>query len=451
MIGSLDLKPGSSEKILIAGGGVSGLLAAYRLVKAGHHVELFEATDRLGGMIKTVKHTRGLSEAAANSILANGAVKALFDELKIDWIPVHPKSKSRWIYRNGKGRKMPLSFGGMTTALKKVLFGKTREAQNLLDQETLASWGERQVGREVVDYLLNPFVRGIYGSRPSEIVVSAAFKILKANEGKSFFESLKLNRARINQPREKSVMCAPRAGIQALTDALIAYLQSHPNFKAHLNRPFTADLLSAERVLLCTSPHVTAQLLGTHDLASSQALASIRMSPLMSVTVFAKHESFKKIPNGVGLLVPEIEASTDINSRTKPRTLGALFSSSSFEGRLKNPSEDLSLTIMIGGTSFPQALDLTEPQIEQMIREDLELYLTLLPGADLEFLHHRWLKAIPIYGRELVVAQDRLSEGWCARPGHAVFSNYTGEVSVRGLIDTSRLVTGTAPAQPPNG
>src|SRR5215218_5246261 len=45
----------SSPRIAVVGGGLAGLTCSYRLKQAGHRVDLYEASDRLGGRCWTLR------------------------------------------------------------------------------------------------------------------------------------------------------------------------------------------------------------------------------------------------------------------------------------------------------------------------------------------------------------------------------------------------------------
>ena len=46
---------GNAQKIIVIGAGMSGLVAAYELVRAGHDVTILEARDRIGGRVLTMR------------------------------------------------------------------------------------------------------------------------------------------------------------------------------------------------------------------------------------------------------------------------------------------------------------------------------------------------------------------------------------------------------------
>jgi protoporphyrinogen oxidase len=91
---------------------------------------------------------------------------------------------------------------------------------------------------------------------------------------------------------------------------------------------------------------------------------------------------------------------------------------------------------MYGGTEDASALLLNDLELRTLIHSELR---TLL-GATTESEHleiTRWERAIPVYSRELFLAQESLKLGLCAKPGTLIFSNFSKEVSIRGLINAS--------------
>lgn len=99
----------------------------------------------------------------------------------------------------------------------------------------------------------------------------------------------------------------------------------------------------------------------------SQALAHVRYTPLVSVTAFVEKRSFPIPPQGVGVLLPE---------GTSRKSLGVLFNSSSFKGRVADEGRWVSMTLMMGGSTGPEIVDAKDAQIQQFVRADLEKILT---------------------------------------------------------------------------
>ncbi len=217
------------KKICIIGGGISGLVAAFLLKNKGFEVTLFEKSERVGGNIQTVKIDDFLIEYAPNSLLKSPRLVDLIRELKLDAevLAANPVNKKRYVLQNGKLKSLPMSIAKMATddyfslkarlRLLKEPFVRTKSPEN----ESVAEFFERRLGREIVERAADPFIAGIYAGNPENLSVKAAFPRLyelEKNYGSLFVGSLrsKAEKADENFPRTFSF----ENGVQTLTDKL---------------------------------------------------------------------------------------------------------------------------------------------------------------------------------------------------------------------------------------
>ena len=78
--------------VAVVGGGVAGLSAAYRLKQRGIRVVVYEAGDRVGGVVRTERREGFVAELGPNSIAAPPAsLRALLTELGLDGRAVRPR------------------------------------------------------------------------------------------------------------------------------------------------------------------------------------------------------------------------------------------------------------------------------------------------------------------------------------------------------------------------
>ena len=414
MIGKLNFE---KKDATIIGAGISGLLIGYHLKKLGFKIKIFEASPRVGGLIETVHTPFGISESAAHSLMISPELKFYFDELNIPLLPVNKKSKARFIFRDGKMRKMPLRF---LEILKTLFYFFSKPKLKLpLNKLSLKEWGEAYLGKPATDYLLSPFVSGIFACTPEELNVSISFpKLLPLVTHKSLFQFLRSKKRKKNA---RSQMMVPELGMQSLVDRLYQELKSD----ILINAPI-ADLkeINSTNVIITTPASITAKLLNSLDPQSSRLLSEIKYSPLISVTAFYLDEHFlDQPPQGVGVLIPRNEGF---------RILGVLFNSSTFEKRANYPH--VSLTIMMGGTTDPDIIFKSDSEITQMVNQEIRKLLNATESPTFIKIN-RWEKAIPIYSNSLAMAQASLADGFCSKPGNIIFNNFSKEVSIRGMIE----------------
>jgi protoporphyrinogen/coproporphyrinogen III oxidase len=425
VIGTLDT---TNLEVTIVGAGVSGMLMAYALDKQGYTVTLLERESRSGGLIQTRRTEYGMAEAAAHSLLASNAVTELCRELGVELVEVRKDSRSRFIVRDGRPSKFPLHVGEVASTFSRALFARS---ENGLGGLSLEEWARRHLGEAALQYLLTPFVRGIYGAQPEEIGVAAAFPMLAVPHGQTLLgamlrKSFKRSPSKNGSKKESSKrMVAPKEGMGYLIERLEKHLEERlgNRFRKGVNLESLPD---APNLVVTVPAFVAAELLEREAPALSSRLREVRYTPIVSVTAFVSRDSFTRPISGVGALVPACEGR---------KCLGILFNSSSFENRVVDESRYASFTILLGGSADPARISATDEEIREIVREELSSLLGI-KAEPMELIINRWPRAIPQYSTRLPEVWKAARETWCSQPGRILFGNYTGQVSLRGMIET---------------
>ena len=179
-----------SRKVIVIGGGISGLIAAWWLHKAGADVTILEKDSFVGGTMHTLHEDGWLIETGPNSALETTPLfNEMFEGLGIDTERLYAdeRSNKRYILRDGKLHPLPMSpqaflasslwtLGGKLRLLKEPFIGRADK------EETIAEFVERRLGREFLDYAISPFVAGVYAGNPEQLSVRSAFPKLYALE-----------------------------------------------------------------------------------------------------------------------------------------------------------------------------------------------------------------------------------------------------------------------------
>src|SRR5258708_6445703 len=185
---------GNPLKIAVIGGGISGLAAAHRIgeLDPAAEVKLFEASDRLGGIIRTVRQDGFLIEQSADSFITNSpwAIDlcrriGLADEL----IPTNPEHRGAMVVTRGKLERVPDGFTLMSASqiwpiLRSPILsvrGKLRlmcerfvKPRTDGNDESVADFTRRRLGRETFERLVQPLVGGIFTADPEKLSMAAA-------------------------------------------------------------------------------------------------------------------------------------------------------------------------------------------------------------------------------------------------------------------------------------
>lgn len=167
--------------IVIVGGGITGLSLSHYLAREGldDHVVL-EAASEPGGVIRSVEVEGRVVEMGPQRLRMTPLLVELVDALGLAGELVEaPEGLPLWVYSRGALRKVPLT---LESALTSDLLSWPGRLRVLLepftagprDDETVAEFFSRKLGREAYERLLGPFFGGLYAGDPASMYVRHA-------------------------------------------------------------------------------------------------------------------------------------------------------------------------------------------------------------------------------------------------------------------------------------
>jgi oxygen-dependent protoporphyrinogen oxidase len=306
------------------------------------------------------------------------------------------------------------------------------------EELNFAEWARCFLGLPALQYLITPFTLGVFGAEPEEISVSAAFPQLCVPKGHSlisFFLAKKwrktppvaVKRNWVKIPR--GPISVPENGMGEWVSSLTKHLELRLGERFEKNKT-VSDLRDEKNLVLAVPAREAARLLAKENNAELvNALQTVTYAPLIAATVFVRAADLKINPKGLGVLMPRSEGR---------KCLGVLYNSGAFDHRVKDP-DTVSMTVMLGGSNGGELLKKPDEEIRSLIAIELR-DLFGMKSEPLEIRLHRWEAAVPTYNKHLLNTWKLAEESWCSTPGHVLFGNYTGQVSLRGMLElASRL------------
>jgi oxygen-dependent protoporphyrinogen oxidase len=429
------------KRVCVIGGGISGLCVAYRLRKAGVDVTLFEKGANVGGNITTEIRDGFLFEHGPNSALASRELLGLIEELGLtdEIAKTNPNSKKRFIVREGKLAALPSGFADLIR--NKALTGKAK--LRLLkepfvrggadEDESVGSFFERRLGKEIVDYAVDPFISGIYAGDPYKLGVKHAFPKLfdlEKNFGsllKGALFSKKDKTARLPKGTPRSITF--KRGMQTLPDAIASKLGNSIRLNTGVaairndsSDRYTVVTADGEEmfdaVVICTPARAAANLTNVLDSDLSRSLESVNYAPVSVVITGFKNDSVGFDPSGFGFLVPGLE---------HRKILGSLWTSSVFEGRA--PAGYHIFTTFIGGSRNAELGQRSDSELISIALDELRSLMGTT-GEPVLTAIKKWERAIPQYniGYEKVITAIERSQA--NNKGFFICSNFYKGISV---------------------
>jgi len=416
------------KKVIIIGGGISGLSSAWLLRdkarKAGIELELtlLEKETRVGGKIWSIREEGYICEWGPNGFLdSKPQTLELCSAIGVS-DNLHRSSdnaRKRFIFSGGELHRLP---EGGASFLKSGLIswpGKLRLALEPTPfiapapvgvDETLADFGRRRLGKEALDKLIAPMVSGIFAGDPETMSLVSCFPRIAELER----EYGGLVRAMIMLARKKKkdivagkvvssaagpggVLTSFREGIQYLSDALSASLGGIVTTGSQVvslgkgsGLPYRVQCddgseHEADLVIAASPAFAVAGMLEGLDKGISGVLRQIPYSSMTVICFGYERERIAHPLDGFGYLIPKREGCS---------TLGTLWDSSMFEKRA--PEGKVLLRSMMGGACFPEYIKMSDDEVVARVRRDLQATMGI--EAEPSFVRvFRHEQAIPQY------------------------------------------------------
>lgn len=444
-----------THRIVVVGGGISGLAAAHRLVELKRErnlpieLTLLEAGERLGGSIFTEHEGGFLIEAGPDSFITEKPwALRLCDRIELTprLIPTNPNQRNVYVVHKGVLEPLPDGFVLLAPTrvwplLRTPLFswrGKLRMAlepfigrRDADGDESLACFVRRRFGREVLERVAQPLVGGIYGADPEKLSLEATmprFLAMEQSRG-SVIRALLAERGRSRGRQEGSgarwsLFVAPRDGMHEIVDALSACLPAgtvHLGNKvvnltrdgANLTWRITTSQgeISASGVILALPAWGSASLTAPFAPELARELQAVPYSSAATVNLAYREEQIPRPLDGFGFVVPAIEGR---------KIIACSFSSVKYSDRA--PAGFVLLRVFVGGALQPELFEQDDPTMEEAVREEMATLLGI-KAPPLFRRIHRHPRSLPQYQVGHLELVRRIESHLARFPGLALAGN----------------------------
>jgi oxygen-dependent protoporphyrinogen oxidase len=402
------------KPVVIVGGGISGLSAAWELQQQDVPYIVLEASGRLGGKIITEHTPQGfVLEGAADSFLtAKPWAAQLCQELGLEehLIPTNPHRKAVYVLRDGRLHPMPPGLrllvptdpaGLMHSELLsdegkwRMLSETEAPVRQQTGDESLASFVRRRFGQEALDVFGEPLLSGIYTADPEQLSIEATFPQYPAFERKygSVIRGTIETSASYTSASASSAFVSLNSGVHEIIDAL----QNRLTGEVRLESPVRAILpdktvvlqnrvsLEASAVILAIPAKAAAPLV--QESAPEVALELSRFKAISSAVVWLGYPSAQVSHplDGYGFVVVASEP-TSVRAGT--------WSSTKLAGRA--PDGHVLIRFFFGGHRHESDVFRPDEELLQMAQQEAARLLGIEAAPELRRVF-RWLESSPLY------------------------------------------------------
>jgi oxygen-dependent protoporphyrinogen oxidase len=449
-----------TKKIVIVGGGITGLSAAYylqKIIKEQHlpyELKLVEASNRLGGKIKTMKRDGFTIERGPDSFLSRKepGVK-LVEELGLRNQLVRNGTGQSYILVKNKLHKMPGgSFMGIPTELRPFLFsritslkGKIRTGFDFLlpkgkkrSDQSLGTFFRRRFGNELVENQLDPLLSGIYSGDLDQMSLMATFPNFYELEQEygSLIKGLKKTtpKKKASTGKKPGAFFSFANGLETLVFELERQLADnivtknaavdHVEKKEHGYHLLlsSGDVYKADAIIMATPHHTLPKVFSQYEFFKQ--FNSVPSTSVANVAMAFDQSAIKKAIDGTGFVISKtsdyrITACTWTHRKWPSTT----------------PKGKVLLRCYVGKPDDQAVVDLSDEAIVEIVLNDLNKTMKIKDKPEFSVIT-RWKNAMPQYtvGHHERIAVVR-SEAGRKLPGVFIAGSSYGGVGIPDCID----------------
>jgi len=427
-------------QVVVIGAGISGLSCAYRLRQLKIPALLLESLGHPGGLLGSIERDGFLFESGPQSFQGTETLSNLIEELGIsgELLKADPHAP-RYILQKGRLKEIPMSPQSLITSsllsagsrwkLASEPFRRTHPPGH---DESVADFVRRKFGHEILEYLVSPFVSGVYAGDPESLSLKAAFPSLEQWEREygSVLRGAMKSRGGKTERKGAPPLCSFRRGVATLPRAIAKSLgeslqtgsavrtvrrASAPGdgaYEIHTENLGQEASMRASAVVLCTPAYISAQLLGSISSRLGMTLSGIAYAPVAVVAAAYGRSQVANMLNGFGFLVPRKE---------KKYILGTIWNSSLFPARA--PQDKVVLTSFLGGATDLEMVSKSRAEIAAAAHEDNSRILGIA-GNPIAFEVWTYSRALPQYNLGHHHAIEEIRNDEREAPGVFLGGNY---------------------------
>ncbi|PKL83729.1 MAG: protoporphyrinogen oxidase [Ignavibacteriae bacterium HGW-Ignavibacteriae-3] len=452
----------SKKQITILGAGISGLAAAHWLRKDGFEIRILEEKSRPGGAMETINKDGFLVDFGPNSGLeTTPLIRKIVDEVGLSDQMIYASdiSNKRFILRNNHLHALPTTVSVfLKTKLfslkgKLRLFGEPfvgRSADGYY--QSIAHFVQRRLGKEFLDYAIDPFVSGVFAGDPHKLSVKSAFpKLYRLEEiygglVKGMIRGARERKRSLEESKQSAKMFSFINGMQSFPEAIANSLSNsiiydcrvlktelnteskNGKWKISYEKHGTRQEVETDFVISTLPAYTASQIFGSLSTDLVKHLDDIYYPPVMVLFLGFNKKDIGTPLDGFGFLIP---------SKEKKKFLGAIWSSTIFPNRCED--DKAAFTLFVGGARSPQ---LFETDIDIIIDNAVkEFKETMKITADpLLIRYKKWQQAIPQYNLGYIEHENYFDKFESENSGIILGGNYRGGISVGDCVKNSELL-----------